>query len=208
MIAGTLAFVLAKDKGRFLRIKPIEIEPPRESLRFLRKNNRKRLPMACGAARPIIFYPNVYVCRSKQSWSPHARFKVTHTPRRKSGRSPVVSLRAFAVGDAHNLGAARRFFGAGPQKHGRPEARIARVACGTPVLPRGAGPRGAGPAPAEGRRRFPPRKPGSGVYFGGAFAWFVLPWLPGAPPPTPPDRHCPGFLRSGAPEPACRTQTG
>ena len=55
MIAGTLAFVLAKDKGRFLRIKPIEIEPPRESLRFLRKNNRKRLPMACGAARPIIF---------------------------------------------------------------------------------------------------------------------------------------------------------
>ena len=26
--------------------------------------------------------------------------------------------------------------------------------------------------------------------------------------PAPPDRHCPGFLRSGAPGPACRTQTG
>ena len=29
-----------------------------------------------------------------------------------------------------------------------------------------------------------------------------------APPPAPPDHHCAGFLRSGAPEPACRTQTG
>ena len=28
------------------------------------------------------------------------------------------------------------------------------------------------------------------------------------PPPAPPDRHCPWFLRSGAPGPACRTQTG
>ena len=28
------------------------------------------------------------------------------------------------------------------------------------------------------------------------------------PPPAPPDHHCAGFLRSGAPEPACRTQTG
>ena len=28
------------------------------------------------------------------------------------------------------------------------------------------------------------------------------------PPPTPPDHHCAGFLWSGAPETACRTQTG
>ena len=103
--------------------------------------------------------------------------------------------------------AARRILAAGPQNRGGSGTRGARVACGTPVLPRGAGPRGAGPAPAEGRRRFPPRKPGSGVYFGGAFAWFMLPWLPGAPSPAPPDRYCPGFLRSGAPGPACRTQT-
>ena len=27
-------------------------------------------------------------------------------------------------------------------------------------------------------------------------------------PAAPPDHHCAGFLRSGAPEPACRTQTG
>ena len=64
------------------------------------------------------------------------------------------------------------------------------------------------PAPAERRRRFPLPKPASGVYFGGAFSWFVLPWLTGAPPPAPPDHHCAGFLRTGAPEPACRTQTG
>ena len=95
------------------------------------------------------------------------------------------------------LRAARRFFGTGPQKHGRSEARIARVACGTPVLPRGAGPRGAGPAPAEGRRRFPPRKPGSGVYFGGAFSWFVLPWLPGAPPRRLRTTIVPGFYAPG-----------
>ena len=128
--------------------------------------------------------------RHAESWPPDRKNAADLEPGAPGSRAP------------------RRFFGTGPQKHGRPEARIARVACGTPVLPRGAGPRGAGPAPAEGRRRFPPRKPGSGVYFGGAFSWFVLPWLPGAPPPAPPDRHCPGFLRSGAPEPACRTQTG
>ena len=39
MIAGTLAFMLAKDEGRFLRIKPSEIEPLRESLHFLREKN-------------------------------------------------------------------------------------------------------------------------------------------------------------------------
>ena len=95
------------------------------------------------------------------------------------------------------LRAARRFFGTGPQKHGRPEARIARVACGTPVLPWGAGPRGAGPGPAEGRRRFPPPKPGSGVYFGGAFSWFVLPWLPGGPPRCLRTTIVPGFYGPG-----------
>ena len=77
--------------------------------------------------------------------------------------------------------AARRFFGAGPQRRGRSETRIARIACGTPVLPWDVGRRGAGPAPAARRRRFPPPKPGSGVYFGGAFSWFVLP--PGASGP-------------------------
>ena len=31
---------------------------------------------------------------------------------------------------------------------------------------------------------------------------------PPRPRPAPPDHHCAGFLRSGAPGPACRTQTG
>ena len=102
--------------------------------------------------------------RHAESWSPDRKNAAGLEPGAPGSRAP------------------RRPLGTGPQKHGRPEARIARVACGTSVLPRGAGPRGAGPAPAEGRRRFPLRKPGPGVYFGGAFAWFVLPWLPGAPP--------------------------
>ena len=37
MIAGTLAFVLSKDKRRFLRIKPIEIAPPRAAARGARR---------------------------------------------------------------------------------------------------------------------------------------------------------------------------
>ena len=81
------------------------------------------------------------------------------------------------------LRAARRSQAAGPQNPGRSETRVSQIAGGTPVLPRGAGPRGAGPAPAERRRRFPLPKPGSGVYFGGAFSWFVLPWLAGASGP-------------------------
>ena len=39
IIAGTLAFMLAKDEGRFLKVKPSEIEPLREALHFLRTTN-------------------------------------------------------------------------------------------------------------------------------------------------------------------------
>ena len=39
MIASTLAFMLGKDEGRFLRIKPNEVEPLREMLHFLRDKN-------------------------------------------------------------------------------------------------------------------------------------------------------------------------
>ena len=39
IIASTLAFMLGKDEGRFLRIKPNEVEPLREALHFLRVHN-------------------------------------------------------------------------------------------------------------------------------------------------------------------------
>ena len=39
IIAGTLAFMLAKNEGRFLKVKPSEIEPLREALHFLRRTN-------------------------------------------------------------------------------------------------------------------------------------------------------------------------
>ena len=39
IIASTLAFMLGKDEGRFLRIKPNEVEPLREALHFLREHN-------------------------------------------------------------------------------------------------------------------------------------------------------------------------
>ena len=39
MIASTLAFMLGKDEGRFLRIKPNEVGPLREMLHFLRDKN-------------------------------------------------------------------------------------------------------------------------------------------------------------------------
>ena len=130
------------------------------------------------------------------------------------------------------LRAARRFFGAGQEKRGRSETRIARIACGTPILSWGVGRRGAGPAPAERLRRFPPPKPVSGVHFGGAFSWFVLPWLAGAPPRRLRTTIVPGFydpgrqnrsaarkqgdlglecaviLRSREAKSACRPQTG
>ena len=38
-VASTLAFMLGRDEGRFLRIRPNEVEPLREALNFLRANN-------------------------------------------------------------------------------------------------------------------------------------------------------------------------
>ena len=68
--------------------------------------------------------------------------------------------------------------------------RVARIACGTPLLRWGVGRRGGGPAPAARRQGLLPPKSVSGVHSGGAFLRFLVPWLAGGPPGASGPQRC------------------
>ena len=128
--------------------------------------------------------------------------------------------------------AARRILAAGPQKRGRSGTWIARIACGTPILCRRTAKARQTRSPARPGcvryagstvgRRAAGRRPRAGggtatistsktrlrCLFRRCFFLVRAPVACRRPPPAPPDRHCAGVLRSGAPGPACRTQTG